>query len=295
MDRLTIVALGFNSTQRNTSSRLQILANRLRTRVVAVQRPGTDTVHFDSKLRRALGSRDSFAIRCRAYADQLQDEIGGFDEYPKRLIEGSSGGSVLALGMVATRSQFATHLLIRDGHNQRANAAQPERQLRGAWRVVREQLPDIPYLDKHKPPAISFSADTLPRDNRPRREKAGEALRGLVTGYVEMRHWGINACSDLSQQLAREVAAQQPHVAARFVDYEYGLHGDLERAHNLAEILPALRPRDGAPLVTVVESGLRHKALLDPWREAVDIETTFALTKEPWVQDTAIADTAENI
>lgn len=66
-----------------------------------------------------------------------------------------------------------------------------------------------------------------------------------------------------------------------FVDYEHGLHGNLERALNLAEILPALRGDDGAPLITVVAPNLRHNALLNPWREAADIEQAFALTSDP--------------
>ena len=286
-DRLAIIALGFNSTQRNTSPRLQVVANRLRTRIVAVQRPGTDTTHFDPSLRRALGSPTAFAIRCRLYAEQLRNEISGFDEYPTRLIEGSSGGGVLALGMVAARAQFATHLLIREGHNQRARADKPERQLRGAWRVIREQLPDIPYLDRDKPPAVASPFTTALPDHRSRREKISEALRGVATGYVEMRHWGISSCSILSQQLAREVAAERPQVAAMFIDYEHGLHGDMERARNLAEILPAMRGNAGAPLVSIVEPGLRHRALLNPWREAEDINDTFALTSklDPIQQD----------
>jgi hypothetical protein len=221
-----------------------------------------------------LSSLDSFLTLCHEDSEWLDKKLF---KYPKRLFEGSSAGAVMALGMVAARPGMATHLLIREGFNQRSKPEQPEAVYKGVLRVVRQQQPDIPYIDRHKPAHWQPTGIPEVPDLRPPAQKARAAARLAVAGCIEMWHWGDNACSGIPQQLARKVAASQPSVAVSSIEYEHGIGGDPAQSLLFAQELETLRGTRGAPLEAVVLPNFRHSHLLDPALQSQDIEHTFAL------------------
>jgi len=271
-DKVVVSILGFNSSWRTVRPRLHILADTLHAEVIGIVRRGTDATRIDPALRHKLGNQEQFLQACWEDSQWLNNRL--FD-YRQRVFEGSSAGAAVALGMVATQPGLATHALVREGYNHKARPGSPEHFVQGAFRMIRDQMPDVPLLDYRKPPQWRPSNPEL-QDNRPASKKLRSAAHLALTGCVEMWHWGPPACSDIAQQLARRVVETQPNVALYSVEYEHGIGGDVAQSRRFAEELMDIRSR-GAAVEAVVVPDLRHSHLLDPQRHSKDIEHTLAL------------------